>query len=102
MATLDQIKEKMQKIKELAADLSENIIQDYGGVYFLESAENLYDIDYRKIPEGSVVLTAAQYQFLTDEHAKLEAFKQNPELCAHSLYCNAYKRRPKQKAKTEK
>ena len=46
-----------KKIKKMASDLSKEVIQDYGGVYYLETAEGLYNLGYRKIPEGSVVVS---------------------------------------------
>ena len=46
-----------KQIKEIASDLSKAVIQDYGGVYFLETAKELYDLGYRKIPEGAVVVS---------------------------------------------
>ena len=48
--------DKQKQIKEMASDLSKAVIQDYGGVYFLETAEALYNAGYRKIPEGAMVL----------------------------------------------
>ena len=53
-------KEIIEEIKKLASDLSKCVIQDYGGVYFLETAKALYEQGYRKIPEGSVVLSGKQ------------------------------------------
>ena len=47
-------------IEEMAEDLKANIDCDYGGIYYRESAENLYTVGYRKIPEGSVVLSKEQ------------------------------------------
>ncbi len=51
-----------EKIKEMASDLTKMVIQDYGGVYFLETAKALYNLGYRKIPEGSVVLDRQEHQ----------------------------------------
>ena len=53
-----------KRIKEIASDLSKAVIQDYGGVYFLETAKELYDLGYRKIPEGAVVVSKQVW----DEH----------------------------------
>ena len=44
-----------EMIEEMAKDLSQTVVQDYGGVYFLETAKALYKQGYRKIPDGSVV-----------------------------------------------
>ena len=51
-----------EMIEELAEDLKANIDCDYGGIYYRESAENLYTAGYRKIPEGSVVLDRQEHQ----------------------------------------
>ena len=51
-----------EMIEEMAEDLKANIDCDYGGIYYRESAENLYTVGYRKIPEGSVVLTREEYE----------------------------------------
>lgn len=48
-----------EMIEEMAQDLKQVVIQDYGGVYFLETSKELYNLGYRKgkIPKGAVVLT---------------------------------------------
>lgn len=63
---------QVEEIKELASVLSKSVIQDYGGVYFLETAEELYEKRVRIIPENAVVLTRERNEWLTCCFGKFE------------------------------
>ena len=104
----DKMKDKekqIEEIKKIASDLSKCVIQDYGGVYFLESAEALFNAGYRKIPEGSVVLSAEEYSdYLTLQSNYANAKERCEKLQADNerLYRNIGKFKESVRKKTAK
>lgn len=60
---------KQEQIEEMTKDL-ENTILGLGIHLCRKSAEKLYDLGYRKIPENAVVLTKEEYIDLSRNYVK--------------------------------
>ena len=62
---------KKQQIEEIAKAICFNKCKFCENCYFLKLAEIVYNTGYRKIDEGSVVLTKEEYETLKNEGAEI-------------------------------
>ena len=68
-----------QQIEEMAEDL-ENTILGLGIHLCEKSAEKLYDLGYRKLPDGATVLLAGKYNQALDEKTVEYFVKHNEQI----------------------
>lgn len=70
---------KEQQIEEIAEDL-ENTILGLGIHLCEKSAEKLYDLGYRKLPDGATVLLVGKYNQALDEKTIEYFIKHNEQI----------------------
>lgn len=71
--------DKQEQIEEMAKDL-ENTILGLGIHLCRKSAEKLYDLGYRKVPDGATVLLVGKYNQALDEKTIEYFIKHNEQI----------------------
>jgi hypothetical protein len=70
--------DKQKQIEEMARDLKEEKLYALiNKTSYMRSAENLYDLGYRKIPENAVVIPKKLYELYMNEFHNYEVGKRN-------------------------
>ena len=67
-----QIEEMAKDLKQIKFNMQGCFIPQYVGVHEDITARDLYELGYRKIPEGAVVLTREEYEILKLNMVELE------------------------------